>query len=124
MPLTNADILISAASVAGLTLAYWLHWYGFRVTVVERTPVLRRGWGGHAVDLFGPSVDVVEQMGLLPQVVEARTGTAVLSFQRPGRPSVEVDFGRLVAGISRRQVEIMRGELAAILYEATRRDVE
>jgi 2-polyprenyl-6-methoxyphenol hydroxylase-like FAD-dependent oxidoreductase len=124
MSLTNADVLVSGASVAGPTLAYWLRRYGFTVTVVERTPELRRGWGGHAVDLFGPAVDVVEWMGLLPQVLEARTGTALLSFQRPGKPAVEVDFGRLAAGISTRHVEIMRGELAAILYEATRRDVE
>jgi 2-polyprenyl-6-methoxyphenol hydroxylase-like FAD-dependent oxidoreductase len=124
MSLTNADVLISGASVAGPTLAYWLRRYGFTVTVVERTPELRRGWGGHAVDLFGPAVDVVEWMGLLPQVLEARTGTTLLSFVRPGKPAVEVDFGRLAAGISTRHVEIMRGELAAILYEATRQDVE
>ena len=120
----NRDILISGASVAGPTLAYWLRRHGFTPTVVERTPALRRGWGGHAVDLFGPSVDVVDWMGLLPDVIEARTRTEVLSFQRPGRSPVEVDFGRLVAGISKRHVEVMRGELAAILYEATRHDVE
>ena len=119
----NRDILISGASVAGPTLAYWLRRHGFTPTVVERTPALRRGWGGHAVDLFGPSVDVVDWMGLLPDVIEARTRTEVLSFQRPGRSPVEVDFGRLVAGISKRHVEVMRGELAAILYEATRHDV-
>jgi hypothetical protein len=34
------------------------------------------------------------------------------------------DFTRLVAGISDCHVEIMRGELAAIVHEATRPDVE
>ena len=43
---------------------------------------------------------------------------------RPGKPPVDVDFTRLVAGISDRHVEIMRGELAAILHDATRHDVE
>ena len=118
------DVLVSGASVAGPTLAYWLRRYGFRPTVVERTPELRAGWGGHAVDLFGPAVDVTERMGLLPQVLEARTRTDVISFERPGREPVEVDMSRLVAGISRRHVEVMRGELAALLYEATRHDVE
>jgi 2-polyprenyl-6-methoxyphenol hydroxylase-like FAD-dependent oxidoreductase len=82
------------------------------------------GLGGHAVDLFGPAVDIVERMGILPQVQAARTGTDLLSFERPGKPALEVDFRRLAAGISPRHVEIMRGELASILYEATRDDVE
>ena len=124
MTLANTDVLISGASVAGPTLAYWVRRHGFTPTVVERAPALRRGWGGHAVDLFGPSVDVAEWMGVLPQVLEARTRTELLSFARPGKSAVEVDFSRLVAGISERHVEIMRGELAAILYEATRHDVQ
>lgn len=121
---TLKTVLVSGASVAGPTVAYWLHRYGFEVTVVERTAALRTGLGGHAVDLFGPAVDIVEWMGLLPQAQAARTRNERLSFQRPGKPPVEVDFGRLVAGISQRHVEIMRGELAAILYEASRADVE
>ena len=120
----HQTVLISGASVAGPTLAYWLHRYGFRTTVVERTPTLRRGWGGHAVDLFGPAVEVAERMGILPRVLQARTRTELISFIRPGKAPVDVDFTRLVAGISDRHVEIMRGELAAILHDATRDDVE
>jgi 2-polyprenyl-6-methoxyphenol hydroxylase-like FAD-dependent oxidoreductase len=122
--LTNTDVLISGASIAGPTLAYWLSRHGFTPTVIERTPALRAGLGGHAVDLFGPSVDVAERMGILPKVLAARTQTELLSFQRPGRSLVEVDLSRLVAGVSARHVEIMRGALASILYEATRQDVE
>ena len=70
MTSTSGNILISGASVAGPTLAYWLRRYGFNPTVVVRTPALRRGFGGHAVDLFGPAVDVLSRMGLLPSVQE------------------------------------------------------
>ena len=63
--MVTRDVLISGASIAGPTLAYWLDRYGFRPTVVERSSALRRGWGGHAIDLFGPAVDVTEWMGLL-----------------------------------------------------------
>jgi 2-polyprenyl-6-methoxyphenol hydroxylase-like FAD-dependent oxidoreductase len=63
-------------------------------------------------------------MGILPQVLAARTRTELISLVRPGRRPVDVDFTRLVAGISDRHVEILRGELAAILHEATRQDVE
>lgn len=117
-------VLVCGASVAGPTLAYWLHRCGAEVTVVERTPQLRAGFGGHAVDLFGPAVDVAEWMGILPQVTDARTRTETLTFERPGKAPVEVDLRRLVAGISGRHVEIMRGELASILHRATRDDVE
>ena len=120
----RGSVLICGASVAGPTLAYWLHRYGFRPTVVERTGALRRGWGGHAVDLFGPAVEVAERMGIFPQILDARTRTERICFLRPGRSPVDVDFARLVAGVSDRHVEIMRGELAAILHDATRSDVE
>lgn len=110
--------------MAGPVLAYWLHRYGFDVTVVERTPQLRAGLGGHAVDLFGPAVDVAEWTGVLPQVLAARTRTTQLRFERPGRAPMDVDFTALAAGISDRHVEIMRGELASILHEATRDTVD
>ncbi len=121
---TNTDVLISGASIAGPTLAYWLSRRGFTPTVVERTPALRAGLGGHAVDLLGPAVDVAEWMGILPKVQAARTQTDLITLERPGKSSVSVDVSRLVAGISSRHVEIMRGELASILYEATRDDVD
>jgi 2-polyprenyl-6-methoxyphenol hydroxylase-like FAD-dependent oxidoreductase len=110
--------------VAGPTLSYWLCRHGFAVTVVERMPLTRVRTSGHAVDLFGPAVDVAEWTGVLSAVTEARTGTEVVSFQRQGGRPVDVDLRRLVAGISERHVEVMRGELAAIVYEATRSDVE
>jgi 2-polyprenyl-6-methoxyphenol hydroxylase-like FAD-dependent oxidoreductase len=117
-------VLISGASIAGPTLAWWLSRYGFAPTVVERTPELRRGLGGHAIDLFGPAHDIVERMGLLPQVLAARTTTEMLSLERPGKRPVVVDVDRLTAAVSERHVEILRGELAAILYEATCDDAE
>jgi hypothetical protein len=67
---------------------------------------------------------VAEWTGVLPAVMAARTQTEVVSFQRSqGRP-VDVDMRRLMAGISNRHVEVMRGELAAMLDEATRDDAE
>ncbi|MBV8181941.1 MAG: FAD-dependent oxidoreductase, partial [Mycobacterium sp.] len=57
-------ILISGASIAGPVLAYWLTRYGFDATVVERAPTLRKT-GGHAVDLFRPSMEISAKMGVL-----------------------------------------------------------
>ena len=120
----KGSVLVSGASVAGPTTAYWLARQGFAVTVVERMPLARVRTGGHAVDLFGPAMDVAEWTGVLPAVMEARTRTEVLEFHRAGARPVAVDLRQLMAGISGKHVEVMRGELAAILYEATRDQVE
>ena len=108
-------VLISGASVAGPTAAYWLCRRGFDVTVVERMPLSRVRTSGHAVDLFGPAMDVAEWTGVLPAVLEARTQTEVVSFQRDDGRGVDVDMSRLVAGIAGRHTEVMRGALAATL---------
>ena len=77
MPVERHRVLISGASVAGPVLAYWLHRFGFRPTVIERIAELRVGGGGHAVDLFGPVVELMDWMGVLPEVERARTQTEV-----------------------------------------------
>lgn len=102
--------------------AYWLSRHGFAVTVVERMPLALVRTSGHAVDLFGPAMQVAEWTGVLPSVMDARTRTEIVSFQRGDGRGVDVEMRRLVAGISGRHVEIMRGVLAGILYEATRDD--
>jgi 2-polyprenyl-6-methoxyphenol hydroxylase-like FAD-dependent oxidoreductase len=57
------SVLISGASIAGLTLATWLRRYDFTVTVVERNPGLRAG--GQAIDVRGPALGVLDRMGIL-----------------------------------------------------------
>ena len=124
MPRQPLRVLISGASVAGPTAAYWLCRYGFAVTVVERMPLHQVRTSGHAVDLFGPALDVAEWAGVLPAVMDARTRTDIVSFQRDhGRP-VDVEMRNLVVGSSGRHVEVMRGELAGILHAATRDEVQ
>jgi 2-polyprenyl-6-methoxyphenol hydroxylase-like FAD-dependent oxidoreductase len=117
-------VLVSGASVAGPALAYWLTRYGFDVTVVERAPALRKT-GGHAVDLFRPAMDIVEKMGLLPEVTARKTGTDLLSMRVEGRERpVELETRKVIAAISDRHVEIMRDDLSEVFHDATRHDVE
>src|SRR5207344_3330936 len=92
------DVLVSGASVAGPVTAYWLRRYGFRVTVVERAPALRKA-GGHAVDLFTPAMGIVERMGLLDQVMDRRTGTERMTVLREGaRRPVTIELTKLMGG--------------------------
>ncbi|GAA4881110.1 FAD-dependent monooxygenase [Actinomycetospora straminea] len=118
------DVVISGASVAGPVTAYWLRRAGHAVTVVERSPQLRRA-GGHAVDLFTPAMGVIERMGLRDAVRDRATGTERMIVRREGSSrEVTIDLTRLMGALSDRHVEIMRDDLGEILHDATRHDVE
>ncbi|TWP49570.1 FAD-dependent oxidoreductase [Lentzea tibetensis] len=117
-------ILISGASISGPVLAYWLTRYGHEVTVVERAPVLRKT-GGHAVDLFGPAMEISERMGVLRRIESLATGTALMTVYREGvRKPVRIDVTKIFQAASDRHVEVMRDDLSEIYYDATRDDVE
>lgn len=109
-------VLISGASIAGPALAHWMA-SKHDVTVVERAPALRPG--GYAVDIRGAALRVVERMGLLDAIRERQTDTdwnEVVDAR--GRR-----FGRTARGfgvIDKGDVEILRGDLAQLLYERTR----
>ena len=125
MPLYDVrkSVLISGASITGPALAYWLHRYGFAVTVVERAATLRPG--GHAVDLRGVARDVVERMGVMPAVrrdsVDER-GIALVD--RTGRRTATMPADLFGGEGIVAEIEIMRGDLSRILYDATSADVE
>ncbi|WP_026412569.1 FAD-dependent monooxygenase [Actinomadura oligospora] len=111
----NERVLISGASIAGLTLAHWLARHGFRPTIVERAPGLRTG--GNGVDVRDDAAAVVERMGIMERVRERAADVHGMKF---------VDAAdRAVARVDTRaagSVEIMRGDLVALLREIT--DVE
>ncbi|MGB6583804.1 MAG: FAD-dependent monooxygenase [Streptosporangiaceae bacterium] len=110
----NRRILISGASVAGPALGYWLARHGFRPTVVEHAPHLRGG--GYAVDFRGAAhLTVLEKMGILDQIREQQTHLATTTYvNQDGRP-----VAQMPAAIFAGDVEILRGDLGRILYEAT-----
>ncbi len=118
----NRSILISGASIAGPALAYWLRRYGFNPTVVERAPALREG--GYKVDIRGAAVAVAERMGLLAELQRASTDMRGASFVNHAGKRLATMDADLFGGRSGEDVEIMRGDLARILYEATRSDIE
>jgi 2-polyprenyl-6-methoxyphenol hydroxylase-like FAD-dependent oxidoreductase len=93
------------------------------VTVVERAPGLRPG--GQAVDARGVSKEVIRRMGLDAAVRAARTETA-------GAYTVDVDGNVLETYRAEdhggdgyiSEIEILRGDLAQVLYDDTRDGVE
>ncbi|MFC9893810.1 FAD-dependent monooxygenase [Nocardia sp. NPDC127579] len=110
----NQSVLISGASIAGPALAYWLTHYGFDVTVVERAPELRPG--GQAVDFKGATHrTVLERMGIWEAIQERRTGTTDTVFVDTDGKRIGFISGDFTGG----DVEILRGDLARILYDRT-----
>jgi 2-polyprenyl-6-methoxyphenol hydroxylase-like FAD-dependent oxidoreductase len=114
-------VLISGASIAGPCLAYWLIRCGFRPTVVEKAGTVRPG--GYPIDLRGVAVEVVDRMGLLAPVRAAHIATRQATcVDSRGRPVARMDLAKLSG--TGHDVELPRGKLASLLYEATRNDVE
>ncbi len=120
----HTTILISGASIAGPALAYWLRRHGFEPTVVERAPAIRGG--GQAIDVRGAALAVVERMGLLAAIRGASTrmrGMSVVDGE--GRELMRDTTATLTGGkLDGPDVELMRDDLARLLYDATRDDVE
>ncbi|WP_394840343.1 FAD-dependent monooxygenase [Pendulispora rubella] len=75
MRANGKKVLVSGASFAGLSTAFWMRRLGYEVTIVEIAGGLRTG--GTAVDIKGKTVDIVRRMGLFEQIRSNR-----LSLQR------------------------------------------
>jgi 2-polyprenyl-6-methoxyphenol hydroxylase-like FAD-dependent oxidoreductase len=120
---SRGRVLVSGASIAGPTLAYWLHHHGFAVTVVERAGAVRGG--GYPIDVRGTALGVVERMGLLPAVRASHVDSRRLTFLGPdGTTAATVGAEALTGGREGRDVELPRGDLTSLLYGAVRDDVE
>jgi 2-polyprenyl-6-methoxyphenol hydroxylase-like FAD-dependent oxidoreductase len=110
----NQTVLISGASIAGPALAYWLNQYGFHPTVVEKAPALRPG--GQAVDFKGRTHrTVLERMGIWDEIQRRQTGRHDTVYLDAAGRELAVLSGDFTGG----DVEILRGDLAQILYERT-----
>lgn len=121
--MTAPTVLISGAGIAGPSLAFWLSRNGYRVVVVEIAPGIRPG--GQTVDLRGAGGDVIERMGLIDQMraraLEQRGAAWVRSdgSRRAEMPVTAFDGNGLVS-----KLEILRGDLVDVLYQATSGSVE
>ena len=119
----NNNILISGASIAGPALAYWLRKRGFNPTVVERAPAPRPG--GQTVDLRGAGRTVIQRMGLMDRVRERVLDQRGLAWVNSkgrvnGRMPTDLFGGEGIVS----EIEILRGDLGQVLYEASRPGTE
>jgi 2-polyprenyl-6-methoxyphenol hydroxylase-like FAD-dependent oxidoreductase len=116
----SKTVLISGASIAGPTLAFWLAHYGFIVTVVERSTALRLG--GQNIDVNGPARQIARKMGIEEAIRAANTGEIGLQFIGQNNQAV-ASFPKEGAVSGTQELEILRGDLVSILYESTKQNV-
>jgi 2-polyprenyl-6-methoxyphenol hydroxylase-like FAD-dependent oxidoreductase len=121
--MSGPRVLVAGASIAGPALAHCLRRWGAQVTVVERTSELRPG--GQAVDARALAKEVIERIGLDAAIRAACTDTA-------GANTVDAD-GNVLESFSVEddggdgfiaEIEILRGDLSQVLYDATHEDVD
>jgi len=115
-----SKILVSGGSIAGPTLAYWLHKYGYDVTLVERFPELRLG--GQNVDIKGPALEVIRRMGLEDEIRKANTTEIGLRFVNV-KNEIVGEFPKESSLSMTQDLEILRGDLVKILYKHTKEDI-
>jgi 2-polyprenyl-6-methoxyphenol hydroxylase-like FAD-dependent oxidoreductase len=116
-------VLIAGASIAGPALAFWLARSGFHPVIVERADALRLG--GQNIDIHGAARTVVRRMGLEDVIRAATTGEQGLRFVDDHNVT-KAEFPAESADASgfTKEIEILRGDLARILYDCTRDTTE
>ena len=121
--MSKLRVLISGASVAGPALAYWLVRAGCSVTIVERAPSLRIA--GQGIDVRASARDVIRRMGIFDRMLEKSSHEEGLELvDSNNRP-----YARFAVDLSGKgesatcDIEILRGELARILFDITKDDV-
>jgi len=107
------QVLISGASFAGLTLAYWLNKFGYQVTIVEIGKELRKG--GSPIDVRGEALNVAKEIGILDKIKakEFIHDTEIVNAENETLVNFSInDFDEY-----RGDIEINRFDLAEILYD-------
>lgn len=116
-------VLISGASMAGLSAAYWFACLGHHVTVVERANGLRPG--GAPIDVRGRALGTAQRMGILADIEREKVSIVEPApvLDGSGTQVATLDL-RWFANETDEDVEITRDRLNRILLEAIPSSVE
>ncbi|RYE30397.1 MAG: FAD-binding monooxygenase, partial [Sphingobacteriales bacterium] len=116
----DKKILVTGASIAGPTIAFWLNRYGFKVTVAERNSELRLG--GQNLDVKGPAQIIAAKMGIEEIIRDRNTTEVGLRFVDIDNKTL-AEFPKESSFSMTQELEILRGDLVQILYDQTKKDV-
>ncbi len=116
-------VLVTGGSISGNTVAWWLVEGGFDVVVVEKADEFRDG--GQSVDLRGSVRTVFERMGLIDKVDRSGTGeTAWTYVDENGKVVAAFRLADIGSDGPTAELEILRGDLARIVYDDVRHKVD
>jgi 2-polyprenyl-6-methoxyphenol hydroxylase-like FAD-dependent oxidoreductase len=119
-------VLVSGASIAGLSTAYWLTKLGYHVTVVEQASGPRLG--GAAINIQGDALASAKRMGIFEQLKAHRLPPMRLEFKTAD--DVTLNPLSLPEGTAApsddnvEEVEIERDKLVTILLDALPNEVD
>ncbi|MEU0135633.1 FAD-dependent monooxygenase [Streptomyces sp. NPDC006296] len=106
--------VVSGASIAGLSAAFWLRRLGWQVTVIERAPAFRDG--GQNVDVRGVAREVLHRMGLFDEVKRQNTTeTGTVLVDASGEVTMELPSGGQDGATA--ELEVLRGDFARIIHD-------
>jgi len=105
-----SQVVIQGAGIAGCALALLLGREGHEVTVIERASAPRSGV--QAVDVRGPAVKVVEQMGLADDIRARRTKLRGMSVYNESGREIETTTERTLSGgrLDSEDIELFRDD--------------
>jgi len=120
------NVLVSGASIAGISTAWWLNKLGYRVTVVELAAAPRTG--GAAINIQGEALASARRMGILEQLKVHRLNLERLEFKNAAdetEGAVDMQPGNpQPADGEVSEIEIERVALMEILVNALHNEVE
>jgi 2-polyprenyl-6-methoxyphenol hydroxylase-like FAD-dependent oxidoreductase len=115
-------VLISGASIAGLSTAWWMNNLGYKVTIVEIANELRVG--GTAIDIRGQTVDIVRRMGILEQLKQNALSLELIEFKNEADGTENSMSLKNEDEPQSEDIEIERTKLVHILFEQLKNEVE
>lgn len=117
--MNHERILISGGGVAGYTMAYWLHHYGFQPMVIEQSARNQRH--GYGIEFIGTGWDIADKMGLVPKLEEQRIHVNRTIIKNvDGKTTAEMDLRALYGepGSASKVIGLDRSDLVRVLFEA------
>ena len=115
--------LVSGASIAGLSMAWWMNKLGYKVTVVEIANEPRTAGG--AVDIKAAATDAVKRMGIFEYLKSNRLNVEKIEFKNADDVTEgTIEMENDVAALSDDEIEIERDKFVGVLFETLKNDVE
>ncbi|WP_420152570.1 FAD-dependent monooxygenase [Siphonobacter sp.] len=119
----NKKVLISGASIAGLTTAYLMNQLGYQVTIVEIASELRVN--GTPVNIEGEALALAKRMGIVEQIKANRLKLERIEYKNADDSTENaIQLDTESSEQADENIEIERETFLRILYTALTGDVE